>query len=103
MTASAVRSLMVPAFAACVVAAAGHRTLDAGQAPTKTAFVTVVAEKGPLKTLTAKDFTAYEDNSKRDVVGAELSGDPLSVFLIVDTSAPPPGVTAPTQDMRTAL
>jgi hypothetical protein len=37
------------------------------------------------------------------VAGAELSGDPLSIFLIVDTSAPLAGTTPPTQDMRTAL
>jgi hypothetical protein len=103
MHASVVRSLVVLAVTGCVAASAGHRHLDAAQAPTKVAFVTVVAEKGPLKTLTAKDFVAYEDNSKRDVVGAELSGDPLSVFLIVDTSAPQPGSAPPTQDIRAAL
>ena len=88
MTAGAVRSLVVLVFTVCVLAPVGHGILDAAQAPTKVAFVTVVGEKGPLKTLTAKDFIAFEDNSKRDVVGAELSGDPLSIFLIVDTSAP---------------
>ena len=103
MTASAVRSLVVLALTTCVIAPAGHRVLNASQAPQKTAFVTVVAEKGPMKNLTAKDFVAYEDNSKRDVLGAELSGDPLSVFLIVDTSAPLAGTTPPTQDMRAAL
>jgi hypothetical protein len=103
MTAGAVRSLVVLVFTVCVLAPVGHGILDAAQAPTKVAFVTVVGEKGPLKTLTAKDFIAFEDNSKRDVVGAELSGDPLSIFLIVDTSAPLAGTTPPTQDMRAAL
>jgi hypothetical protein len=84
------------------VAPAASSRLQA-QGPQKTAFVTVVAEKGPLKNLTAKDFIAYEDNAKREVLGADLTGDPLSVFLIVDTSAPPLGVTPPTQDMRAAL
>jgi hypothetical protein len=103
MTARAVRTLVVLAFTVYVVAPAGRHVLNAAQASTKVAFVTVVAEKGPLKTLTAKDFIAYEDTSRRELVGAELSGDPLSVFLIVDTSAPLAGTTPPTQDMRTAL
>ncbi|HEX6465096.1 MAG TPA: hypothetical protein VFZ98_11600 [Vicinamibacterales bacterium] len=103
MTARTARSLVVLAFAICVLGPAGHRVVSAAQGPQKTAFVTVDAEKGPLKNLTAKDFIAYEDNSKRDVLDAELSGDPLSIFLIVDTSAPLPGITPPIQDMRTAL
>jgi hypothetical protein len=102
MSARTVRSLVALSFFVCFVAPAASSRLHA-QGPQKTAFVTVVAEKGPLKNLTAKDFVAYEDSAKRDVLGAELSGDPLSVFLIVDTSAPLPGTTPPIQDVRTAL
>jgi hypothetical protein len=98
------RPCMALVAAAAVLAAPARPTLHAGQAPQKTAFVTVVADaKGPLKDLTAKDFVAYEDNAKRDVLGADLAGDSLSVFLIVDTSSPPPGTPPMTQDLRTAL
>jgi hypothetical protein len=104
MSPRAVRPFLALAVALFLSGPAVRLSLRAEQGPQKTAFVTVVADaKGPVKNLTAKDFVAYEDNSKRDVLGAELAGDPLSVFLIVDTSAPLLGVPAPTQDLRTAL
>ena len=70
----------------------------------KVALVTVVADaSGPLRDLTAKDFLVTEDNQKRDVVEAEIARDPLAIALLVDTSQPPMGVTAPVQDLRTAV
>ena len=70
----------------------------------KTALVTVVAEAGgPLTNLTAKDFVVREDKATREVVGAELSTDPLFITLLVDTTQPPMGVQPPTQDLRRAL
>ena len=70
----------------------------------KTALVTVVADEGRrFNNLTAKDFIVKEDGAKRDVVAAELSDDPLSIVLLVDTTQPPMGVTHPTLDLRTAV
>ena len=70
----------------------------------KTALVTVVAEAGgPMTNLTAKDFVVREDRATREVVGAELSADPLYIALLVDTTQPPMGVQPPTQDLRRAL
>jgi hypothetical protein len=70
----------------------------------KTALVTVVAEAGgPMTNLTAKDFVVREDKATREVLGAELSTDPLFITLLVDTTQPPMGVQPPTQDLRRAL
>lgn len=70
----------------------------------KTALVTVVAEAGaPVSGLTAKDFVVREDKATREVVGAEASTDPLFITLLVDTTEPPMGILAPTQDLRRAL
>ena len=68
------------------------------------AFVTVAApETGPLKTLTAHDFAVREDNTPREVTGADLSTEPLSIAVLVITTTPPAGVTTSTQDLRTSL
>jgi hypothetical protein len=70
----------------------------------KTALVTVVADAGgPVTGLTAGDFVVREDRATRDVVGAERSTEPLFITLLVDTTQPPMGVLAPTQDLRRAL
>ncbi len=70
----------------------------------KTALVTVVAEAGgPASGLTAKDFVVREDKATREVVAAEASTEPLFIVLLVDTTEPPMGVLAPTQDLRRAL
>src|SRR5438093_11806010 len=78
--------------------------LGAATGADKVALVTVVADaNGPIRDLTAKDFVVKEDNASREVTGAELSTDPMSIVLLVDTAQPPIGVTPPTQDLRTAL
>jgi hypothetical protein len=70
----------------------------------KTALVTVVAEGGGrVADLTARDFVVREDKATREVVGAELSTEPLFITLLVDTTQPPLGVLPPTQDLRKAL
>jgi hypothetical protein len=70
----------------------------------KTALVTVVADAGgSVSNLTAKDFVVREDRATREVVGAELSAEPLFITLLVDTTQPPMGVLPPTQDLRRAL
>ena len=71
----------------------------------KSALVTVVSESGAaIKDLTAKDFVVREDNSTREVVGAELASESLFISLLIDTSQPPSG-TPPslTQDLRAAV
>jgi hypothetical protein len=69
----------------------------------KAALVTVVADAGtPIRNLTAQDFIVKEDGAKREVLDAQLSDDPLSIVLLLDTAQPPMGVTYPTQDLRTA-
>lgn len=70
----------------------------------KTALVTVVDQSGAALTgLSASDFVLREDNAGRQVVAAELSTDPLSISLLVDTSQPPIGQEPPTQYLRAAL
>jgi hypothetical protein len=70
----------------------------------KTALVTVVAEAGtPVANLTAKDFVVREDRATREVVAADRSTEPLYISLLIDTTQPPVGVTAPVQDLRRAL
>jgi VWFA-related protein len=69
----------------------------------KAALVTVVAEGGvPIRDLKPTDFIVKEDGKKRDVVSAQLSNDPLSIVLVIDTSQPPAGASRPPQDLRNA-
>jgi hypothetical protein len=69
----------------------------------RTALVTVVAEGGaPIRDLKAGDFIVKEDGKKRPVVDAKLSGDQLSVALLLDTAQPARGVAYPTNALRTA-
>src|SRR5262245_31941384 len=73
---------------------------------TKQVLVTVVAdEKEPARSLTAADFVVVEDKATRDVTGAALAANPLSVLLLVDTSQPPAGMPIPAiaRDLRQAL
>lgn len=69
-----------------------------------TALVTVIADaQGPVRDLSAKDFTVREKNNTREVTAADLSNEPMSVVLLVDTAKPPAGTMPPTQDLRAAL
>jgi hypothetical protein len=70
----------------------------------KTALVTVIAEAGgPVANLAARDFVVREDKATRDVVSAQPATEALFITLLVDTTQPPMGVLAPTQDLRRAL
>lgn len=70
----------------------------------RSVLVTVLDEKGlPLDHLTAADFVIREDNLDREVIDARPAPDPLVVSLIVDSSAPPMGISAPTRDLRVGL
>lgn len=74
------------------------------QGQQKVALVNVIADaSGPLRELTAKDFIVTEDNQKREVLAAELTQDPLSIVLLVDSTQPPMGQVPPTQDLRSSL
>jgi hypothetical protein len=105
MIVRAVRSFLAVVVAAC--AAAGVLVTSVGARPQgqqKVALVTVVADaSGPIKNLTAKDFIVTDDNTKREVIDAQLADDPLSIALLVDTTQPPMGAIPPTQDLRTAV
>ena len=92
--------LTLPLAAASPPATA--RAAQGGQP--KVALVTVVADaNGPLRGLTAQDFTVTEDNQKRRIVSAELADDPMSIALLIDTSQPPVGTPLATQDIRTSM
>jgi hypothetical protein len=70
----------------------------------KTALVTVIADaSGPIRDLAASDFVVREDNTKREVLSATGSDDPLSITLLVDTTQPAMGSQYPTQDVRNAI
>jgi hypothetical protein len=70
----------------------------------KTALVTVVAEAGgPVANLAARDFVVREDRAPREVLAAQPATEPIYITLLVDTTKPPLGVLAPTQDLRRAL
>jgi hypothetical protein len=74
------------------------------QGQQKVALVNVIADaSSPLRELTAKEFVVTEDNQKREVLAAELSQDPLSIVLLVDSTQPPSGTIPPTQDLRSSL
>jgi hypothetical protein len=69
----------------------------------KAALVTVLSETGaPLRELTAKDFIVKEDGKKREVIGARLAPEQLTVALMLDTAQPARGAALPTQELRTA-
>ena len=90
------------ALSATIVAALA--AVVSAQGVQKSALVTVVADNGTrTRDLTAKDFVVHEDKAERQVVGAELATEPLSVTIVVDTTQPPMGMPTATQDLRTAL
>jgi hypothetical protein len=85
----------------CLLAAGLEIAAQTGQ---KTALVTVVAESGgPLRELSARDFVVREGRTTHEVVAVELATEPLSISLLADTTKPPMGVIAPTQELRKAL
>jgi len=95
--------LTLPVAVGVEMAARGGPPSVQGGVP-KTALVTVVAPPdGPIKDLAAREFIVREDNSTREVTGAELSAEPLFISILVDTSQPAIGVPPPIQDLRNAL
>jgi hypothetical protein len=69
----------------------------------KLVLVTVVAgDAKPATGLAPADFTVTEDKDTLQVTEAVPATDPLSIVLVVDTSAPA-GMAAPTAELRRAL
>jgi hypothetical protein len=67
----------------------------------RAAVVTVLAESGtPARNLTAQDFVVKDGGKKLQVLDAQLSSDPLSAALLLDTAQPPPGMQPPTSELR---
>ena len=80
--------------------------VDSAGVASKQLLVTVVAdEKQPVQDLSAADFVVREDRAQREVTGAVLATEPVSVALLVDTSQPASGATIPTitRDLRQSL
>jgi hypothetical protein len=77
---------------------------DSNQGGQKSALVTVIAGvDGSIKDLTAKDFVVKEDKTTREVLGAELATDPLSVAILIDTAQPTMGAAPATRDLRAGV
>jgi len=51
---------------------------------TRTIYVTVTDDKGPVTDLSAADFAVKEGGKDRDVVSAELAAAPMQVAIVVD-------------------
>ncbi len=67
-------------------------------------MVTVLDSDGlPIRDLKTSDFLVREDNVTREVTDARLATDPLFIVFLVDTTKPPMGVQAATQDLRTGV
>src|SRR5262249_30311209 len=91
---------MLLAASLAVAAAAAPPRLETQ----KTALVTVVAgSDAAQKDLTPRDFIVREDKAQREVTGAELATETLSIAILLDTTKQPIGMNFPIQDIRTAL
>src|SRR5258706_9517864 len=108
MTAYVVRQ--AARFVAVCAAAAFAFTSAHAAAPPKSelhehqVFLTVLDKSGAVvKDLSAHDFSVREGSTVREVKAAELASDPLVLSILVDTTPPPPGWDAGTQDIRKAL
>lgn len=92
-------------LASCFLATAPELAALADQSGTqKSVLVTVVAPAtAPIKDLSAREFVVKEDNTSREVTGAELATEPLFISILVDTSQPRLDIQPATQELRTAL
>lgn len=70
----------------------------------RSAYVVVLdASDAPVTGLTAADIVIMEDGAARTVTEVVPAPDPIAIALLVDTTQPRMGSSAPTRDLRAGL
>lgn len=95
----------LPPVLLVVLALGGHLAASIPQSGSeRSVLVTVLDDAGaPIRDMKTSEFLVREDGKDREVIDARAATEPLFVALLVDTAQPPPGVQAPTRELRNAL
>jgi VWFA-related protein len=89
---------------AAVLAVSAGFTPASQSANQRSILVTLLDKAGqPVKDAKPADLAVSEDGAAREVVDVKPTADPLTIALLVDTTAPTRGTQAPTQEMRAGL
>lgn len=90
--------------AAVLVASAGVIPATLQSANQRSILVTLLDKAGqPVKDAKPADLAVSEDGAMREVVEVKPTADPLTIALLIDTTAPTKGTQAPTQELRAGL